>query len=105
YTTLFRSGARSSRACPSRRSAWPERAADRRAETGEPLHNVAERWAPTLARARSTAMRFHVVAVFAAFLAVQTPAPKTLDIYVVDVEGGNATLLVAPSRESLLIDS
>ena len=50
-------------------------------------------------------MRFHVVAVFAAFLAVQTPAPKTLDIYVVDVEGGNATLLVAPSRESLLIDS
>ena len=50
-------------------------------------------------------MRFHVVAVFAAFLAAQTPAPKTLDIYVVDVEGGNATLLVAPSRESLLIDS
>ena len=50
-------------------------------------------------------MRFHVVAVFAAFLAAQTPAVKTLDIYVVDVEGGNATLLVTPSRESLLIDS
>jgi len=50
-------------------------------------------------------MRFHVVAVFAAFLAAQTPAAKTLDIYVVDVEGGNATLLVTPSRESLLIDS
>jgi len=49
-------------------------------------------------------MRFHVVAVFAAFLAAQTPA-RTLDIYVVDVEGGNATLLVTPSRESLLIDS
>ena len=29
----------------------------------------------------------------------------TLDIYVVDVEGGNATLLVAPSGESLLIDT
>ena len=29
----------------------------------------------------------------------------TLDIYVVDVEGGNATLFVAPSGESLLIDS
>ena len=28
-----------------------------------------------------------------------------LDIYVVDVEGGNATLLVAPSGESLLIDT
>jgi len=30
---------------------------------------------------------------------------QTLNIYVVDVEGGNATLIVAPSRESLLIDT
>jgi competence protein ComEC len=30
---------------------------------------------------------------------------KTLDIYVVDVEGGNATLFVSPSGESLLIDA
>jgi competence protein ComEC len=30
---------------------------------------------------------------------------KTLDIYVVDVEGGNATLFVAPSGESVLIDT
>ena len=30
---------------------------------------------------------------------------STLDIYVVDVEGGNATLLVAPSGQSLLIDT
>ena len=29
----------------------------------------------------------------------------TLDIYVIDVEGGNATLLVPPSGESLLIDT
>ena len=29
----------------------------------------------------------------------------TLDIYVVDVEGGNATLYVAPSGESVLIDT
>jgi|CXWL01.1.fsa_nt_gi beta-lactamase superfamily II metal-dependent hydrolase len=29
----------------------------------------------------------------------------TLDIYVIDVEGGNATLLVAPSGQSLLIDT
>src|SRR6185295_13189974 len=35
--------------------------------------------------------------------AAQTRA--TLDIYVVDVEGGNATLFVSPSGESLLIDS
>jgi beta-lactamase superfamily II metal-dependent hydrolase len=32
-------------------------------------------------------------------------ARTTLDIYVVDVEGGNATLFVAPSGESLLIDT
>jgi competence protein ComEC len=30
---------------------------------------------------------------------------KTLDIYVVDVEGGNATLFVSPSGESLLMDT
>jgi competence protein ComEC len=29
----------------------------------------------------------------------------TLDIYVIDVEGGNATLFVAPSGESLLVDT
>jgi beta-lactamase superfamily II metal-dependent hydrolase len=38
-----------------------------------------------------------------AFLSAQTRT--TLDIYLVDVEGGNATLLVAPSGDSLLIDS
>jgi len=35
----------------------------------------------------------------------QKPARKTLDIYVIDVEGGNATLLVSPAGESLLIDT
>ena len=37
--------------------------------------------------------------------AAQTRTAKTLDIYVVDVEGGNATLFVSPSGESVLIDS
>jgi len=32
-------------------------------------------------------------------------ARTTLDIYVVDVEGGNATLFIAPSGESVLIDT
>src|SRR4051794_4401553 len=32
-------------------------------------------------------------------------ARKTLDIYVVDVEGGNAVLFVTPSGESVLIDT
>ena len=39
------------------------------------------------------------------FPAAQTRTAKTLDIYVVDVEGGNATLFVSPSGESLLIDT
>src|SRR5467141_562300 len=37
--------------------------------------------------------------------AAQTRSSKTLDIYVVDVEGGNATLFIAPSGESVLIDT
>jgi beta-lactamase superfamily II metal-dependent hydrolase len=32
-------------------------------------------------------------------------SPGQLDIYFVDVEGGQATLVVTPSRESLLIDA
>jgi beta-lactamase superfamily II metal-dependent hydrolase len=32
-------------------------------------------------------------------------APKTLDIYFIDVEGGAATLIVTPAGESLLIDT
>jgi len=35
----------------------------------------------------------------------QTRSSKTFDVYVVDVEGGNATLFVSPSGESMLIDS
>jgi beta-lactamase superfamily II metal-dependent hydrolase len=38
-------------------------------------------------------------------MTAQTPQRQTLDIYLVDVEGGNATLFVAPSGESLLIDT
>jgi competence protein ComEC len=35
----------------------------------------------------------------------QRRSAQTLDIYVVDVEGGNATLFVSPSGESMLIDA
>jgi beta-lactamase superfamily II metal-dependent hydrolase len=45
------------------------------------------------------------LALSVAFPAAQSRASKTLDVYVVDVEGGNATLFVSPSGESLLIDS
>ena len=41
----------------------------------------------------------------AAPLGAQRPAAQALQIYVVDVEGGNATLLVSPTGESLLIDA
>ncbi|HEV3216965.1 MAG TPA: MBL fold metallo-hydrolase [Vicinamibacterales bacterium] len=45
------------------------------------------------------------LALAVACLAAQTRTAKTLDIYVVDVEGGNATMFVSPSGESMLIDS
>src|SRR2546422_7671719 len=54
-------------------------------------------------------------AVFAGFLSLllmatawAAPAPRgrtTLDIYFVDVEGGQATLFVTPQGQSLLIDT
>jgi len=47
-----------------------------------------------------------LILVLSASLAVaQTKSPKTLDIYVIDVEGGNAVLFVAPSGESMLVDT
>jgi len=46
------------------------------------------------------------LAVIAAALAVvQGPTAQDLRIYVIDVEGGGATLVVSPSGESMLIDS
>src|SRR5271154_1274686 len=39
------------------------------------------------------------------FLAAIPAFSATLDVYVIDVEGGNATLFVWPSHESLLIDT
>src|SRR5439155_10316927 len=56
-----------------------------------------------------TILSFTMAAALAALLsgahgaAAQTRT--TLDIYVVDVEGGNATLFVPPSGQSVLIDS
>ena len=44
------------------------------------------------------------IVISAALVSAQRQA-KTFDIYVVDVEGGNASLFVSPSGESLLIDA
>lgn len=50
--------------------------------------------------------RILALAAFASVLALaQTRTSKDLQVYVIDVEGGNATLFVAPSGESLLIDT
>lgn len=45
------------------------------------------------------------ILVSAVLVSAQARITKTLDIYVVDVEGGNATLFVSPSGQSLLIDT
>src|SRR6266403_1508378 len=51
----------------------------------------------------TTAAALATILISAAPSAAQTRT--TLDIYVIDVEGGNATLFVTPSGESLLIDT
>jgi beta-lactamase superfamily II metal-dependent hydrolase len=66
--------------------------------------------APAAVGSRLAAMRTKFVLLLALSLAAtssaaQNRASKTLDIYVVDVEGGNAVLFVAPSGQSLLIDT
>src|SRR6202171_5257269 len=55
-------------------------------------------------------MRLTIVFLLGLWLAGSGPVGyaqtgKTLDIYVVDVEGGNATLFVAPSGGSVLMDT
>src|SRR5262245_8748724 len=46
-----------------------------------------------------------VVALSLAAPAAQSRVAKSLDIYVIDVEGGNATLFVGPTGDSVLIDA
>jgi len=46
-----------------------------------------------------------LAASIATLSSAQTMSGNTLDIYVIDVEGGGATLFVAPSGESLLVDT
>jgi len=42
---------------------------------------------------------------FGLILAASLPAAKTLDVYFVDVEGGQATLIVSPSGQSMMVDT
>jgi len=46
-----------------------------------------------------------VATLFVALVSAQPRTRASLDLYLIDVEGGNATLLVSPAGESLLIDT
>jgi beta-lactamase superfamily II metal-dependent hydrolase len=54
---------------------------------------------------RATVAVLPALALLVALPAAQTRTAKSLDIYVIDVEGGNAQLWVTPSRESVLVDT
>src|SRR5262245_22636141 len=54
---------------------------------------------------RAILMLLLTVALLPAMLSAQNRPAKTLDIYVIDVEGGNSQLYVSPSGESVLIDT
>ena len=50
-------------------------------------------------------MTLRLIALMAAVAILLPAQSRTLDIYWIDVEGGAATLIVAPSGESLLVDT
>jgi len=50
-------------------------------------------------------MRAFTIALLAVASAALLPAAKNLEIYFIDVEGGQATLFVAPSGDSMLVDT
>src|SRR5688572_2445043 len=52
-----------------------------------------------------TTRRLTLVAALAIAGVTMLGAADTLDIYFIDVEGGQATLIVTPARESLLVDT
>ncbi len=50
-------------------------------------------------------MRLLLAGILLASSAALLPAAKNLEVYSIDVEGGQATLIVSPAGESLLVDS
>jgi len=52
-------------------------------------------------------MKFAALTIFliASLTPAQTPAPRDLTVYFIDVEGGQATLFITPTHQSLLIDT
>src|SRR5437868_14382764 len=54
---------------------------------------------------RRAVMLLSTLALSVAMLPAQTRGAKTLNIYVIDVEGGNSQLYVSPSGASVLVDT
>ena len=54
---------------------------------------------------RATILFLLAIILSASVAVAQSRTAKTLDIYVIDVEGGQAVLFVAPSGESVLVDT
>src|ERR1700688_3324165 len=52
-----------------------------------------------------TTILFLLAVIFPASVAAAQRTGNTLDIYVIDVEGGNAVLFAAPTGESVLVDT
>jgi competence protein ComEC len=50
-------------------------------------------------------MRAFYITILLIFAALSAPGAKTLEVYFIDVEGGQATLIVTPSGQSMLVDS
>ncbi len=68
------------------------------------LRAAAYRLPPRLYSA-SLVKRASVTALLIGILAVSASAAKSLEVYFIDVEGGQSTLVVTPAGESLLIDA
>ena len=60
-------------------------------------------------RGDDTGVKFFILALALAMApaaaSAQTPAARTLDIYFIDVEGGQSTLVVTPAGQTLLVDA
>ena len=54
---------------------------------------------------RRTVLLAVAMACVSSYQIARMQAPKTLDVFFVDVEGGQATLVVSPSGESMLVDA
>ncbi len=60
---------------------------------------------PQKKQAKGLKVRIYTVLLLLLTVASRLPAAKTLDVYVIDVEGGKAMLVVTPAGQSMLLDA